>query len=291
MGVFGRVFSHNLAYFVIGRNSGLLPYFFPGLFAAIAFLLARRSRRPWQWLVFGAVVAEILLLVVWIPYNYFGGGGVLGNRYFMNTYGALLFLLPPIESVALALVPWIVGTLFCAQITFNPFFASFNPAEHTKQGLVRWLPVELTLVNDLPINTQGNRARIWFGQSRRFQIYFLDDNAYGREGLSFWVRGQSRADILVKTVEPASALELDFASGEAATTVTVSLGWSSQRVDLAPHATARVSVPLDEGFPYNGTRVWKLSIRSTGGFVPYFTMPGSGDIRFLGVQVTPELRP
>ena len=46
-----------------------------------------------------SAVAEILLLIVWIPYNYFGGGGVLGNRYFMNVYGAFLFLLPPIDSV------------------------------------------------------------------------------------------------------------------------------------------------------------------------------------------------
>ena len=73
---------------------------------------------------------------------------------------------------------------------------------------MRLLPVELTLVNDLPINTRPKRARVWFGTQRRFQIYFLDDNAYAREDLHFWTRGRSRAEILVKTVEPASGLEL-----------------------------------------------------------------------------------
>lgn len=288
--VFGTVLSHNAAYFIVGRYSGLLPYFFPGLFAIVAFLLARGKREPWQWFVLGGAAAQILLLLLWVPYTYNGGGGSIGNRYFMSTYGVLLFLLPPITSAAWAVVPWIVGGLFSAQVTFNPFFSSFNPSEQAKQGPLRWLPVELTLVNDLPINTQPNRARVWFGESRRFQIYFLDDNAYAREDLSFWVKGRAKAEFLVKTVEPASALDLDLASGEVATSVTVSRGWHTQRVDLAPNATARVSVPLDEGFPYVGTRVWRVSIRSSAGFVPRFVSGASEDTRFLGVRVKPELR-
>ncbi|MGE5199398.1 MAG: hypothetical protein ACM3H9_07135, partial [Rhodospirillaceae bacterium] len=99
------------------------------------------------------------------------------------------------------------------------------------------------------------------------------------------------AEFLVKTVEPASALDLDLASGDVATSVTVSRGWRSQRVDQAAHATARVSVPLDDGFPYLGTRVWRVSVRSSAGFVPLFTSGASQDNRFLGVRVKPELRP
>ena len=288
--VFWTVFSHNLVYFVVGRYSGLLPYFFPGLFAVAAFLLARGKRAPWQWLVLGAAAAEILLLLLWVPYTYNGGGGSIGNRYFMSTYGVLLFLLPPVASAGWAVIPWVVGCLFSAQVTFNPFFSSFNPSEQAKQGPLRWLPVELTLVNDLPINTQANRARVWFGEERRFQIYFLDDNAYAREGLSFWVKGRATAEFLVKTVEPASALDLDLASGGEATTVTVSRGWRSQRVVLAADSTARVSVPLDDGFPYMGTRVWRVSIGSSAGFVPLFVSETSEDNRYLGVRVQPELR-
>ena len=50
-----------------------------------------------------------------------------------------------------------------------------------KHGPLRWLPVELTLVNDLPINTDVERVRVLFGTTPRFQIYFLDDNTYPRE--------------------------------------------------------------------------------------------------------------
>ncbi len=288
--VFGTVLRHNVAYFLVGRYSGLVPYFFPAVFATALFLARRRSRTRWQWLVAGAIAAEVLLLLIWVPYTYNGGGGSIGNRYFMNTYGAFLFLLPPMESVALALVPWLVGTLFCAQVTFNPFFSSFHPAEHAKQGPLRWLPVELTLVNDLPINTQPNRARIWFGAARRFQIYFLDDNAYQREDLHVWTRGRSTAEFLVKTVEPASALELAVTTGIEPTTVTVSRGWWSERLSLKAEETRLVSVPLDSGFPYRGTRVWRVSVKTDSGFVPAFVSGAAEDSRYLGVRLTPELK-
>lgn len=288
--VFWTVFSRNLGYFFVGRYSGLVPYFFPAVFAAAAFALARRRRAPWQWLVAAAAAAEILLLIIWIPYNYFGGGGVVGNRYFMNTYGVFFFLLPPIQSVAAALVPWVVGGLFSAQITFNPFVTSFNPAEPAKQGPLRFLPVELTLVNDLPINTQPNRARVWFGQQRRFQIYFLDDNGFAREDLSFWVRGRSTAEFLVKTVEPARALDLTLTAGDVGVRVTARRGWTRQVVDLEPGETRTLAIPLDDGFPYQGTRVWAVSLSTDTGFVPFFGNPPSHDTRFLGVRVTPELR-
>ena len=148
----------------------------------------------------------------------------------MNTYGVFLFLLPPLDSVLLALVPWLVGGLFTASSVLNPFFATFNPAEQAKQGPLRLLPVELTLVNDLPINTRPERVRVWFGVDRRFQIYFLDDNAYPREGLFFWTRGSSTSEILVKTVEPASALELALVAGPVPVQVTASRGWQRQHV-------------------------------------------------------------
>ena len=36
-----------------------------------------------------------------------------------------------------------------------------------------------------------------------FQIYYLDGNAYLREDdRSFWVRGESRAEVLIKTDRP-----------------------------------------------------------------------------------------
>lgn len=295
--VFWTVFSHNLVYYVIGRHSGLLPYFFPAVFAVVAFALARGRRAAWQYLVLAAALAEILLFVVWIPYDYYGGGGVLGNRYFMNMYGLFLFLLPPINSLTAAVVPWIVGGLFTAQITLNPFVSSSHPAEHAMHGPLRWLPVELSLVNNLPITTTDSRVRVRFGEQHPFQMYFLDNHALPPErdarsfdGTSFWVAGESTAECLVRSATPMKRLALMLTNGDRANRVSVRVAGRSRVVNLQPNAVSAVTLPLDEGFPYQGSRVWRLTVTSASGFVPMFTR-GGVDFRFLGVQVKPELLP
>ncbi len=288
--VFWTVFSRNLAYFVVGRYSGLLPYFFPAVFAAIAFLLARRRER-WQALVLATACAEILLLIIWIPYNYFGGGGTVGNRYFMSVYPLFLFLLPPFESTGLALVPWLVGPLFVAQLLIDPFHDSFQPNDAAKRGPLRLLPVELTLVNDLPVNTNPSRAHVRFGENEKaFQLYFLDDNAFPRDGDSFWIRGHSTADLILKTPGPVHRLVFTFDSGPVANRVRLTAAGQSREVELAPEATTVLTLPLGDGFPYLGTRVWHVTISSETGFIPMFTGGGS-DSRFLGVRATPEIVP
>ena len=93
-------------------------------------------------------------------------------------------------------MPWLVGGLFTAQLVLNPFASSFRPGRYASHGPLRLLPVELTNINDLPINTNPARVRVAFGENPDlhdppFQIYFLDDNAYDREpDRSFWVRGE-----------------------------------------------------------------------------------------------------
>jgi hypothetical protein len=287
---FWIILRKNIWWFLVGRYSGLLPYFFPAVFALTAFLLARGRRAAWQYLVLAVALAEIVLLLVTIPYNYFGGGGVLGNRYFMNIYGLFLFLLPPLQSVGAGLVPWIVGSLFTAQITLNAFFSSFYPNEHAKRGPLRWLPVELSLVNELPVNTDPRRARIWFGERPRFQIYFLDDNAYDREENSFWVRGESRADLLFKSAEPAGHMVLELRNGPLENEVTVRTAGERQVVTLQPRQEQSVMLNLGDALPYQGRFVWGVSIASARGFVPMFE-DGGTDNRYLGVFVTPELEP
>ncbi len=289
--VFWSRLGSNVVYFFFGRHSGMVPYFFPGVFALAAFLWPGARRVSWQWLIFAVAIVEILLILIWIPYNYFGGGGVLGNRYFMNAYGLFLFLLPPLDSIGLALAPWAVGALFTAKIVLNPFYSSFYPAEHAKAGPLRWLPVEMTLINDLPINTRLDRVRVAFGpEHARFQIYFLDDNAFGRENDSFWVRGDSRADLIVKTVDASTKLRMTCASGASRVAVKVQAAGESTSVTLEPGQVSVVELQLPRGFPYQGTRAWNVTIQVRGGFVPLFAT-GANDVRYLGVMIKPELVP
>jgi hypothetical protein len=291
----------NLAYYFVGRYSGLVAYYSPAVFAMIAFLLSRRSRERWQWLVLLAVLGQIVVFILTQPYTYAGSGGSVGNRYFMGIYGTTLFLLPPIRSVVVAIVPWVVGGMFVWKLVVNPFYHSFRPAEYAKSGPVRWLPVELTAVNDLPINTDPSRVRVWFGDNPGlndpgFQIYYLDDNGYDREAdKSFWVRGGGRAEVLIKTDQPFSYLTLTLTGGAVPTTTTVRLNRQETTVDLAPRQSTNVVLRLGEGFKYKldreiPARVWVLSIATSDGFVPAEVELGSTDTRFLGVRVKPVIR-
>jgi len=282
----------NLGYFFVGRYGGMVAYFFPAVVALAAFLVRPRRRAAWEWLIFAAVMAQMLFFIVQQPYTYMGSGGALGNRYFLPGYGAALFLLPAWRRPWLALLPWVVGTVFMGKILMSPFYYSAHPSHAAKQGPLRALPPELTNTNDLPINTESNRVRVWYGgidKDPRFQIYHFDDNAYLPEGDgSVWIRGESRAEMLIKSEVKFQLLSLTFTSGPVATTTTVALGGRKQSVSVTPGAKTQIQMSLGEPFIYyrydEPLYEWKISITSSTGFTP-----DSGDTRFLGVRVTPRI--
>lgn len=287
--VFLTNLTWNSFYAFFGRHVGLVPYFFPAALGIAMFLWRARSRPAWQWLVLLSCAMQIGGIMVAQPYTWNGSGGSVGNRYFMSAYGMFVFLLPPLASAAAGVWAWAIGMLFAGKVVLNPFYYSFNPDEYTWSGPLRMLPVERTLVNDLPMNTDIRRVRILFGQDPRFQIYYLDDNAFFREeGDWFWVKGNARADLLVKVAEPVRTLHLDLQAGPMPVRGTVRYGWRRYGYDLQPGGTAAIAIDLGAGFPYQGTRVWNLSVSAEGGFYPPQFEP-STDSRFLGVKVKPVL--
>jgi len=292
--VFWTNLAHNLKWFFIGRYSGLVAYFFPAVFALAAFSAGLRHRPGWQYLVLAAGAGQMLIFVISQPYTWFGSGGSVGNRYFMGGYGVFLFLVPPIWRVSIAIVPWVVGSAFVAKLVLNPFVSSFRPGEYADHGPLRMFPVELTNINDLPINTNPVRVLQWFGDNPGqndpgFQIYFVDRNAYQREeDKSFWVKGGSRAEILLKTDRPMKRFVLTLSAGPVPTAVEATVSGRTQRVQLAAGGVQQMFFTLDRGFPYQGRLIWEASISSSNGFVPIF-YEESEDTRYLGVRVKPTM--
>jgi hypothetical protein len=245
----------------------------------------------------------MLLFIIATPYTWNGGGGSVGNRYFMGAYGVFLFLVPPLSRTWMAAIPWAVGGLFTAQLVLNPFATAFRPGESASHGPLRWLPVELTLVNDLPIRTDPSKGLQWFGDNPPehkdpgFQIYFLDDNAYREADKSIWVKGASRTEFLIKYA-PVDAenranyhvkrLVLTLSPGPLDTIVKASVGGHSQQVLVKD--TQQIAFKLEGGFWYQARAdVWVVSISSSTGFAPLFYDAAAKDTRFLGVRVKPVL--
>ena len=302
----------NLTWYFVGRYSGLLPYFAPAVFAMVAFLAGARRRPLWQWLVLGSAVAQILLFVISLPYTWFGGGGSVGNRYFMGVYGIFIFLMPPITSVGVSVIPWLVGGLFVGKLVVNPFVSSFRPGSYADAGPLRIFPVEISNINDLPLNTEREVRVGWFGDNPGhppgskdpgFQIYFVDRNAFRETDKAFWVKGESRADFLIKTVpvlesdgsiRPARRFTLTLTAGPLAVTVKARIGGRDREIVVQAGDTQQITLALDRPYTYmdkedNKPRfVWAGSISADSGFVPALN-GGSTDVRFLGIHVKPLL--
>jgi hypothetical protein len=296
------VLGHNIVYFFLGRHTGLVPYFFPGILTLGLFLFAGRQRRePFQWLVLLTLAMASVAILIYMPFTYSGGGGPVGNRYFLGYYALFALLVPAAITVRPAVVAAMVGGLFTAQLIANPFYTSFFPMQHMKYGAFRWLPIELSLMQDLPMNVRADRVRQPLAGTPPVSAYFLDDNAYAREGEWFWVRGESQADLLLRaparphddgafTSLALEALDVEVATGPADSVVRIDSG--AERVQVAPGAKSGqvVRVRMPDGFPYKAVpgqplnRVYALSISASKGFVPIFA-EGVRDSRYLGARI------
>jgi hypothetical protein len=298
------VFRYNLGYFLIGRHTGFALYYFPGLMAVLLFLAGTRDRAVWQWLTLAAGIGSAVLLLLYMPFSYSGGGGPVGNRYFSGVYPVFLFLVPALHRAFSSVFTIGVSALFTAPVLSNPFYASFHPGEHAKVGLYKALPVELTLVNDLPVNLTPARTRQPLGGTPPVFAYFLDDNIYNREGDAFWIRGESsgelllRAPIDIETTAQVSAnrslrigrLEVHLETGPVANQVRVTTGAETRVVDMPPSSQQSFVLEMPRGVPYRPNPrfptnyVYALTIHSESGFIPFF-QTGANDTRYLGVMV------
>jgi hypothetical protein len=274
-------FGHNLEYFFVGRHFGLVPYFFPGVLAALWWVLSRERKRVWRGLSFLTLAVSVAGLLAFFPYSWSGGGGPIGNRYFLSFYPVLFFLTPPLSSPGLPLLSWLGGALFTAHIVINPFTAEKFTYLMTERGAARTLPVELTMANDLPVMLAGpSRAHIPYGHDPTMLLYFLDQNAYPPEPPGMWIAGGRRADVLVRTEDPFDHLSVT-AESPLATVLTVSLGGDPVDVPITPHKPVRFDLRA-RGVRGFHSYSYLLSAYSPAGFVPRLRDPGSQDGRNLG---------
>ena len=285
---FLSLMPRNLGYFLVGRHFGLLPFFFPGVVAISLFLLARRERLPWHWCTLGAVALSVVVLSGTMPYSWSGGGGPPGNRYFLSIYPALLFLVPPMTSFLPAIVAWAGGAAFIAHILMNPFVAAKQPYLSPERGLLRALPVELTMIDDLPIALDRFRHRLEYRSDPDLLLSLLDHNVQRSGPLDLWVAGKSRADVVVRSGRCLSSLEVTLRS-PVPNRVAVRFGGDEATIDLSPGVEARV-VLAPSGVQVRGWWAYLLSVRTTAGFVPSLLVPGSRDQRFLGAVIALQPR-
>jgi tetratricopeptide (TPR) repeat protein len=278
-----KVFVYNLFYYVFGRFTGILPYFFPALVALFCFGITLSPSLTLRASLLFVIGISILIYIVWAPSNYHGGSGAIGNRFFMNIYPAFLFLVTRIPGFGTVLTAAGVSVLFLAQVLINPFYSSYNPSVHAFRFPFRMLPVELTLVNALPTNVSPRMTQNFSVDPPSYDLYFLDDNNMGRTPEGFWVRGGANLEAVLKVSEEPEDLLLILENGPFENTVDVEVADKERIIRLSGDERREIIFSLEKdrtghsGFPFFKSYLYPISIKSHMGFIPRFVyQAGSG---------------
>ncbi|MFQ6084060.1 MAG: hypothetical protein ACE5WD_11995 [Candidatus Aminicenantia bacterium] len=287
-----KIIIYNIFYFFFGRFSGIVWYFFPAFLALLLFLFSR-EKKLYQWLILATILGEILIYVILMPDNYIGGGGTLGNRYFLNIYPLFFFLPNLTKSKKEIILSWIVAGVLLSQILLNPFSSSSYPATHAKKFPFKIFPVEKTLINTLPTNTNPSAFGINFGYPpNRHRLYFLDDNFHKKQGNGFWTYGDSTSEILLRTYYPIKKIRFKITNnGRLANKAFVKVDGAKKEIILHNKEKKEIDFTTGSGFKFGGSYIYHLKIKSAKGAIPYFENKKSNDRRFLGVFVEIEVVP
>lgn len=258
--------AENGSYFLVGRHTGLLVYFPFAALALVLFLIHSR-RDPARWTLVAALAVVALFFLVFIPRNWQGGGGFVGNRYFVNLVPAFLFLATRLSPRGLLPAGFAAAGLFLGPLLFTPFGASQAAPTlqaHVRSAPYRLLPLELTLHQvpgyeeiDLPTSRiVGRRDQLlprgseaWVLGGDETELFFLTSEEVDRA--VFRVRSLA-PDNRVRVRMGGDEEELAFRSPLA--------GWEDRTVTLEPDAPARRTHRRGEE-----VLVYRIEVASRGG--------------------------
>jgi hypothetical protein len=197
-----RLLGWDALYFLVGRNVGVLPYFLPLLLGFAAYRPARG-----RWAIPLAVLAAAAGIVLVRPFNFYGGGGAIGDRYFLPLYPALWFLVGrPVRRA------WAIGAPLAAAALAAPFLwplwshprafpiAPDGRYSYVSEAARRLLPYETTQ-SHIPGGDDSAHDGIWVKRL---------NGAVGRTGEAESLVGGAAGELLVGSPRPLSALLMVF---------------------------------------------------------------------------------
>lgn len=238
-----NVVGWNLFYFLAGRFTGAIWYFFPGIWLAILALLQSKNRDGRRLLLIWSLIC--LIQIILIPTNYHGGGGALGNRYFVILYPVILFALPRLPGIKARYIGVIIGAALSGAFLIHPWYSSYQPGEFTKAGLFAKLPVEWTLAGAYPVFAPTHSRVSFPGINGHF--YFLDRNISGKIDDRFDIYSDKTTRFIVELSKPATQLEFFIRSSSPVMSGTMISG--SNHIDFSANSSAetRLIMPLETG--------------------------------------------
>ncbi len=273
---------HNAFYYLFGRFTGMLIYFFPAVFLLLLFLFQKKSAE--DWFLLAGIVAAILCYILLMPDNYFGGGGSLGNRYFLNVYPMFFFLGYRQRLFRLAVVPAAAAAIFLAPVAMNGMFHSAYPRFPGTSTPARFFPPEKTQYSTLPSNTNPRAFNKKIGD--RYTLFFLNDNYHPIEADAFWTNADRELELFLLAPLRVRTFTVQLKNTPLANQARVQVEHKRQTVFIEPGGVRFVSFSHIPGLCVDGRFLYHLRIKSQRSHCPYFAANGdTHDRRLLGVQV------
>ncbi|HYX24140.1 MAG TPA: hypothetical protein VFC23_08315, partial [Thermoanaerobaculia bacterium] len=259
----------NVVYFLVGRHTGFLVYTPFAALAVLFFLLSGRGRRTSErWLLLGVLAAVALYFLVFIAWNWQGGGGFVGNRYFITAIPAFLFLVTEIRP------PWLIplghgiAGLFLGPLLFTPFGAGVP--EPTLQAHVRGLPFRF-LPLELSLRNVPGYERVQLGDVR---IQGRKD-VFVPQGEQMWVGGATPVELYLIGSRPIRRAVFQVTNFAPGNHVEIRMGKAREAMDFGGEETRRVR--LEPGRPFRVRRqkwatfyVYRMVVTSRSGSIQHW---------------------
>jgi hypothetical protein len=290
-----KTFASNWLYFFFGRFSGLAVYFFPMFFGLIYFFFCKKDSLVTVIYIAGWV--GIFTYMIGIPWNYFGGSGTIGNRYLLGVFPIFLFVIRRDFPLKLLGAACLLSLLFASAFLATPVYSSVEVDFHQKQSILRVLPVEKSLLNDLPSCAicAPLARRIAFDNPSTYFAYFVDDNTHFREDYGgyrgFWVKGGRVSEFILRAFKPASKMRVRLKSLKPGNKIEITVNGTATKIALTDSIFYVVDVPLPAPFAYDRdgrgpTFLYDIKIQPESGVITPMNWVGD---RYLGVFVRLEL--
>ncbi len=271
---YARAFVYNWSYFFFGRFSGMAIYFFPMFFCLVYYLISKKSGLSWA--IYAAGWAGLLYYMVGLPWNYFGGSGTVGNRYLLTAFAVFLFALQQEPSKRLLAAGLLGSFLFTSVILFSPVFSSHRNAVHQQFSMYRMLPVEKTLLSDLPVNAGFRARRVAFDTPAGYFVYFMDDHSFYKESFQgvngFWVKGGKSTELVLRAFQPPATMKVRVCSIVSQNQVIVAVNGREERFFFADAGVQEREIQMPAAFPYDrdgtgATYLFDVGVASRSGSI------------------------
>lgn len=285
-----RLLPRNLGSFLAGRHTGLIVWF-PFALLTLGLAWTGGPRAPGdrsRWLLLAALGIVVLMDLTLSPHGWHGGPFALGNARFAVLYPALLFLPGRLAVRRSLILPYAAAGLWTAAAVAGAVVpGALSPA--AELPTFRPFHLELSLLGN-GVQLPGYRTRSW-GES----VWILPESTFWPEEghpNGVWMRGASRAEVVVVSPEPLTeirfrvhslAADNEIVAESTEERVLVRFDSDGKRngapVELAVGAAAEGLGIL----PGARDHVYRFTLDVTDGIIPARRLPDSQDPRFLGV--------